>query len=143
MRSQATSEYAAALLLGALLLAGGIAAPASAEDYNGGKPVTLVIGEPPGGGYDGYARLLARHIGRHLPGEPTVVPQNMPGAGSLNAMNYLFNVAPKDGSTFGMVQRFVVIMPLLDMQGAKFATDKMSALGSMDQDVGVCIARRE
>jgi tripartite-type tricarboxylate transporter receptor subunit TctC len=142
MRSHAKSAYAAAALLGAALLWGG-AIPAQAEDYNGGKPVTLIIGEPPGGGYDGYARILARHIGRHIPGEPTVVPQNMPGAGSLNAMNYLFNVAPKDGSSFGMVQRFVVIMPLLDMQGAKFAPDKMSAVGSMDQDVGVCIVRRE
>ena len=134
------------LLLGlgaALLALGAVSGCAIAEDYNGGKPVTLVIGEPPGGGYDGYARLLARHIGRHIPGEPTIVPQNMPGAGSLNAMNYLYNVAPKDGGTFGMVQRFVVIMPLLDMQGAKFAPDKMSAIGSMDQDVGVCIVRRE
>ena len=138
MRSVAKSAW---LTLTLLLCAA--AGAALAEDYNGGKPLTLIVGEPPGGGYDGYARLLARHIGRHIPGEPVIVVQNMPGAGSLNAMNYLVNVAPKDGGTFGMVQRFVVIMPLLDMQGAKFQADRLNALGSMDQDVGVCVARRE
>src|SRR5260221_8413129 len=113
------------------------------SDFYQGKPLNLIIGTSSGNDYDFRGRLLARHSGRHIPGEPTIVPQNMPGAGSLNAMNYLFNVAPKDGSIFGMVQRFVVIMPLLDMAGAKFAPDRMSSVGSMDQDVGVCIARRE
>jgi tripartite-type tricarboxylate transporter receptor subunit TctC len=133
----------ARLLLAAVLCTGAGDLAHADEVYGAGKPITLIIGEPPGGGYDGYARLLARHIGRHLPGEPTIVPQNMPGAGSLNAMNYMFNVAPKDGGTFGMVQRFVIIMPLLDMPGAKFAADRLNYVGSMDQDVGVCIVRRE
>ena len=134
----------ARLLPAVALLWGGSGDLAHADEFYGaGKPVTLIIGEPPGGGYDGYARLLARHIGRHIPGEPTLVPQNMPGAGSLNAMNYMFNVAPKDGGTFGMVQRFVVIMPLLDLPGAKFAPDRLNFLGSMDQDVAVCLVRRD
>jgi tripartite-type tricarboxylate transporter receptor subunit TctC len=143
MRIGSESIGAAWLALAAALMWTALGGQAACEDYNGGKPLTLIIGEPPGGGYDGYARLLARHIGRHIPGEPIIVPQNMPGAGSLNAMNYMFNVAPRDGGTFGMVQRFVVIMPLLDMPGAKFSADRLSALGSMDQDVGVCIVRRE
>jgi tripartite-type tricarboxylate transporter receptor subunit TctC len=118
------------------------ATPALAQDSYAGKQINLIIGEAPGGGYDSYGRLLARHIARHIPGTPTVVAQNMPGAGSLNAMNYIFNVAPKDGSVFGTVQRSVIIMPLLGMAGANFAPDQLTYLGSMDQDVGVCIVRR-
>src|SRR5262245_9433086 len=74
----------------------------SVADFYRGKTVTLIVGYSTGGGYDTYARILARHIGRHLPGQPAVVVQNMPGAGSLRAANYLFNVAPKDGSVIGM-----------------------------------------
>ena len=93
---------------------------AKAEFSLAGKNVTLIIGFGAGGGYDLWGRLVARHIGKHLPGNPTVVPQNMPGAGSLNAANHLFNVAPRDGSAFGVTHRFVPIMPLLGMEGAQF-----------------------
>src|SRR5579872_7213007 len=77
-----------------------LAADAAADFYSG-KTVQLVIGYPPGGGYDIYARTLARYIGRHIPGNPSIVVQNMPGAGSIKAANYLYNIAPKDGSVFG------------------------------------------
>src|SRR5258707_8186860 len=71
------------------------------SDFCAGRTVQLVIGYATGGGYDDYARLLGRHIGLHIPGNPTVVVQNMPGAGSIRAANYLHNVAPKHGSVFG------------------------------------------
>src|SRR5258706_16408895 len=110
------SGWAALSMLAAALAPACLALPAAAQE--GGKPVTLIIGEPPGGGYDGYARLLARHIGRHIPGEPTIVPQNMPGAGSVNAMNYMVNLAPKDGRIFAKAHRLSAIHPQLDMQAA-------------------------
>ena len=86
--------------LGAAVL---MAAPLSAqsvEEFYEGKEVSLVIGYSPGGGYDTYARLVARHMGKHIPGNPTVVPQNMPGAGSLRATNWLYESAEQDGTVF-------------------------------------------
>ena len=71
----------------------------SVAEFYGGKQITLIVGSTPGGGYDTQARLVARHIGRHIPGNPTIVVQNMPAAGSLAATNHMFNIAPKDGST--------------------------------------------
>src|SRR3981189_3599880 len=90
-------------------------APARADgisDFYRGRPVNLVIGYPPGGGYDLYARTLARHIGRHIPGNPSIVVQNMPGAGSLKAASFLYGIAPKDGTTFGGFSRGAPIDPL-------------------------------
>src|SRR5262249_49342735 len=78
---------------------------AGVEDFYKGKTVFLLIGYSVGGGYDAYARLLARHFGKHLPGNPNVVPQNMSGAGSLKAANYLYSVAPNDGSVIGTFSR--------------------------------------
>src|ERR1700683_2535346 len=74
-------------------------------DFYHSHPVSLITGFGPGGGYDVYARLLARHIGRYIPGNPSVVVQNMPGAGSLRAANYIYSVAPKDGTAFGLFSR--------------------------------------
>src|SRR5258706_889113 len=84
------------------------AAPALAdpvEDFYRGRTVTLVIGYSVAGGYDSYARVVARHLGNHIPGHPSVLPQNMEGAGSLRAANYLYNAAAKDGSVIGMFSR--------------------------------------
>ena len=75
-----------------------------------GKQLTLIVGSTPGGGYDTQARLVARHIGRHIPGNPTVVVQNMPAAGSLAATNHMFNVAAKDGSTIALIQRGMLLV---------------------------------
>src|ERR1700745_4491380 len=77
------------------------------EDFYRNRTVPVVIGYGVGGGYDTYARVLSRLMGRHIPGAPTLVPQNMPGAGSLKATNYLAGIAAKDGSTFGIVGRGV------------------------------------
>src|SRR6266550_2357009 len=93
------------------------ATPAHADtvaDFYKGKQINLIVGYGPGGGYDTYARLLARHFGRFVPGNPNVIVQNMPGAGSLRAVNYLYNVAPKDGA---IIAAFARDMPLIGVLG--------------------------
>lgn len=110
----------------------------SVADFYRGKNVTLAIGFSSGGGYDLYARHLARHIGKHIPGNPNVVPQNMPGAGSLRAANYIFSAAPKDGTYFGTFARTTGINPLLD-SGATFDSRQFSWLGSVTDDVSTCV----
>jgi tripartite-type tricarboxylate transporter receptor subunit TctC len=117
------------------------ALPASAqsvEEFYRGKTVNVVVGFSVGGGYDLYARHLARHIGRHIPGNPNVVPQNMPGAGSLKAANYIYSAAPKDGTFFGTFARTTGINPLLE-SGATFDATKFSWLGSVTDDTSTCI----
>jgi tripartite-type tricarboxylate transporter receptor subunit TctC len=121
----------AAALSALLVLA---AAPAHADavaDFYKGKQVNLIVGYGSGGGYDVYARLIARHLGKFIPGNPTVIVQNMPGAGSLRAVNYLYNGAPKDGTT---IATFARDMPLLGIIGnnpnARFDVRKFTWLGS-------------
>ncbi len=114
---------------------------AGVEDFYRGKTVSLLIGYSVGGGYDAYGRLLARHFGKHLPGNPNVVPQNMSGAGSLKAANYLYSVAPKDGSVIGTFSRSQGIAPLLDK--AEFDSTKFTWLGSVTDEVSLCVTRRD
>src|SRR5436190_1154449 len=101
------------------------------EEFYRGKRLTLTVGYGPGGGYDVFARLAARHMGKYLPGNPSIIVQNMPGAGSLIAANYLYSVAPKDGTAFGLVARD---MPLLGLMGhndkVQFDPRKFTWLGS-------------
>src|SRR5215208_5708489 len=130
-------QFAAALLGMAGLL---VAAPARAqtvEDAYKGKNINLVIGYSVGGGYDLYARQVARHIGKYIPGRPTIVPQNMTGAGSLRAASYLYSAAPKDGTVFGTFARAMAIQPLL--ASAPFDGTKFNWLGSVTNDVSTCI----
>src|SRR5579872_3346355 len=89
----------------ALLAAASSANGQAVADFYRGRNVTLVIGFSVGGGYDLYARLLSRHLGRHIPGQPNIVPQNREGAGSERAMLYLYNAAPKDGTVIGTFSR--------------------------------------
>ena len=110
----------------------------SVEEFYKGKVVNLVIGFSVGGGYDLYARHLARFMGKHIPGNPNVVPQNMPGAGSLKAANYIYTAAPKDGTYFGTFARTTGINPLLE-SGATFDGTKFSWLGSVTDDVTTCV----
>jgi tripartite-type tricarboxylate transporter receptor subunit TctC len=122
--------WAAALALGFAALA----TPAGADDvadFYRGKTVQLVVGYGPGGGYDVYARVLSRHIGKHIPGNPAIVVQNMPGAGSLRVANYLYSVAPKDGTVFGTFARNIPLMGLLKTnQNVQFDPRKFTWLGS-------------
>jgi hypothetical protein len=107
------SIFAAAIASGALF-AMFAAGPAAAEDkFYVGKTIELLIGFSSGGGYDLYGRTLARYLGRHIPGNPQIVPQNMPGAGSLKLVNYLYNVAPKDGTAIGIFAPGIIAEPLL------------------------------
>jgi tripartite-type tricarboxylate transporter receptor subunit TctC len=134
----------AAAWLSALTAMAGWAASAAAEpagDFYKGKQVRLVIGYASGSGYDLYARFLARHIGRHIPGAPAVVPQNMDGAGSLRAANWIYEVAPKDGTAFAGVGSGIPMTPLLGGKGAAFKDDKaFTWVGSMNNEVSVCVA---
>jgi tripartite-type tricarboxylate transporter receptor subunit TctC len=122
--------HAAALLAGL-----GLAAPAPAET------ITLYIGYGPGGGYDVYCRLLAVHLGRHLPGNPAIVPRNEPGAGSYKLANELYNVLPKDGSALGMIGESLVIQQVLGDPAAKFEAGKFAWIGRIADSDPVMVTR--
>jgi tripartite-type tricarboxylate transporter receptor subunit TctC len=130
----------AALATLALALPALAVAPAQADvsGFYKGKTINGVIGYPPGGGYDLYMRTLARHMGRHLPGNPNIVPRNMPGAGSLVAANYIYNTAPKDGSAIGIFASSTLFSVKLGEKGGKFEIDKFTWIGNLDQTVGTC-----
>ena len=125
----------AAFVIAALMLPVSAGAQSVAEFYRG-RQVQMLIGYSAGAGYDLYARVLARHMGKHIPGNPTIVPQNMPGAGSLKLANYLYSQAPKDGSVVGMVSRGMATEPLFG--DAKFDPTKFAWLGSITSEVSVC-----
>jgi tripartite-type tricarboxylate transporter receptor subunit TctC len=115
--------------------------PAAAQAPNlAGKNVTMIIGFGPGGGYDLWGRVVARHIGKHLPGNPSVVPQNMPGAGSYNAANNIYNIAPKDGTVMGIIARDAALGPITGASGARFDPTKLTWLGTPTTETNVCIA---
>ena len=112
---------------------------ADVSDFYRGKTVNIVIGYSAGGGYDIFARLLALHLGRHIPGSPLVVPQNMPGAGSRKAGMFLYNVAPKDGTTIGTIGRNEPIAPLIE-EDARFDGTRFNWIGSIADDDSICLA---
>ncbi len=114
-------------------------AQSPAEFYKG-KTITVYVGYSPGGGYDTYARTIARHIGKHIPGEPTVVVKNRPGAGSMLLTNELYNVLPKDGTVIGIVGRGMPMEPLFGNDKAQFDPTKFNWLGSANNEVSVCVA---
>jgi tripartite-type tricarboxylate transporter receptor subunit TctC len=130
--------HLAVLALPALLISTGAAD--AQPDSLAGKSVQMVIGFGAGGGYDLWGRTVGRHIGRHLPGNPTVIPQNMPGAGSYAAANYIFNVAPKDGTVLGIIARDAALGPLSGATGARFDPLRLSWIGTPAKETNVCIA---
>ena len=107
-----------------------------------GKTVNLLIGFGAGGGYDTLGRVLADHLGSHLAGHPTVVPQNMPGGGSFRAASYIYNQAPKDGTTIALISRDAALGPLTGQAGALFDATKLSWLGTPLTETNICIANR-
>jgi tripartite-type tricarboxylate transporter receptor subunit TctC len=129
-------RFGAAAVL--LLLAQAVPA-AGVEDFYKGKTISLIIGYSVGGGYDLYARLLARHMGKYIPGHPTIVPQNMTGAGSLRAANFIYGAAPKDGTVFGTFGRTIATTPLLMLGTAQFDGTKFAWLGSITNEVSICV----
>ncbi|HSR56332.1 MAG TPA: hypothetical protein VLN73_08815 [Alphaproteobacteria bacterium] len=116
------------------------AAQSSAESFYKGKNLDLIVGYNPGGGYDAYTRLLGRHIGGHIPGKPNIVVKNMPGAGSLKAANFLYNVAKKDGTVFGMFAGGIAMDALIGGKQTKFDPRKFNWLGSMTESSSACWA---
>src|SRR5215469_5797929 len=126
----------------AILLAGAALAPASGQSPPSlaGKNVQMLIGFGPGGGYDLWGRVVARHIGKHLPGNPSVVPQNMPGAGSFVAANNIYNLAPKDGSVLGIIARDAALGPITGATGARFDPTRITWVGTPTTETNVCIA---
>lgn len=115
-----------------LLLAGALPSQADAiADFYAGKTINILIGVGAGGEYDLQARLVARHIGKHIPGRPNVVPQNMTGAGGLKMINYLYGIAPRDGTNIGMIQNAFPALQAAGLQGVQFDAGKMQWLGTI------------
>ena len=132
-------ERALAVVLGASLFAGMVAdARAASSDFYQGKQIKIVIGNSPGGGFDDHGRLLAQHLGKHIPGHPTIIPQNMPGAATLKAIQYLITSAPQDGTVIAIFNPNLIVESLTD--AAKIGVDftKMNFLGSAMSDGRVC-----
>lgn len=139
MRMQAAA--CAAVLSVAISLSAGPARAQSVEEFYKGRNVSMVIGFSAGSGYDIYARLLARYMGRYIPGKPTIVSQNMPGAGSLRAAQYVASVAPKDGSVLGTMSRSLPVEPLIG--DAKFDGRAFSWIGNIANNNSVCATWHE
>jgi tripartite-type tricarboxylate transporter receptor subunit TctC len=124
----------------AVALTAMVAAPVSAADYYAGKTVDLIVGTPPGGGYDIYARAVARHIDRHIPGQPTIVVKNMPGAGSAKAAQFISMIAPKDGTAIAAIMPGAIMGPLLDERAdALFDPTKVLYIGTANSGTRVCL----
>jgi tripartite-type tricarboxylate transporter receptor subunit TctC len=136
----------AAAILTVVILPRAVQADVVADFYRG-RTVNLIVGYGPGGGYDLCARLVARYLGRYIPGRPAVVVQNMPGAGSLRAANHLYTVAPNDGATIGTIARDMPLLAVLgDVSGVRFDPRKFVWLGSSSNfagDAHVLMVRRD
>lgn len=127
-----------------VLLALVAALPAYAQAPNlQGKTVTIIVGYPTGGGYDRMARIIARHLPRFLPGNPTVIVQNLPGANSIVAANHLYTTAPKDGLTIGAFNRNLVLGQLVKVEGIRFDMTKFAWIGSPSAEVTVLAIRSD
>ncbi len=122
------------------LTAGPSLAADAVADFYKGKQITVFVGFSPGGGYDLYARILAQHMGKHIPGNPTLVVKNMTGAGSITLSNALYSTLPKDGTVFGEIGRGIPTEPLFGNKKAQFEPTKFTWLGSMNNEVSTCVA---
>jgi tripartite-type tricarboxylate transporter receptor subunit TctC len=112
------------------------AGTAAADDFYRGKTIRLIVPSAPGGGYDAYGRTLIQFMRKHIPGEPSIVVQNMPGGGGLQAANWIYNIASKDGLTFGLLQRGTPFYPYFGDDKAKFVPQNFTWLGSISGEAG-------
>ena len=120
--------------------------PATAQDVEGfykNRTMTLIVSSDVGGGYDTYSRSLARHMTRHIPGRPGIVVQNMPGASSLNAINYIANIAPRDGLVFSDTDSTMPFYALFEGVNSRFDPRRLNWIGSISKQIGVCLAWHE
>src|SRR6478672_10375230 len=115
-----------------------LVAPASAQDFYKGKSIRLIVGASAGGGFDTYSRAIARHMGKHIPGNPTIIVENMTEAGSIVAANHLYRIAKPDGLTIGNFHGFQVLNQVLGAPGIEFDARKFEWLGVPVQDTGAC-----
>jgi tripartite-type tricarboxylate transporter receptor subunit TctC len=137
------TRIACAAVAAALLLAPAARVVAqSLADFFKSRNIDLYVGYSTGGAYDLYARVIGRHMGSHIPGNPTLVPRNMEGAGSLRLANYLYRVAPQDGSAIATIGRGIAFDPLLIGKGDQFDAQKFNWLGSANNEVSVCVAMK-
>jgi tripartite-type tricarboxylate transporter receptor subunit TctC len=130
-------------LLGAAIVGVFFGSAAGADpiaDFYKDKQISWILSADAGGGYSTYAFAFAPFLSEHIPGKPKVIVQNMPGAGGIRAMNYLMSVAPKDGTTIGLVHSSVPFAPLYGLEGANFDPRKMNWIGSINTASGICVA---
>jgi len=125
-------------LIGLTALLIGLASPAAADDFYAGKQITFIVGAGPGGGYDLQARVAARHLGKHIPGKPTIIVQNMPAR--IAAANHMFTTAPQDGTMIALLQRGILLAKLIYPSGVRFEIEKYHWLGSFNSEVAVSLA---
>ena len=133
-----TMRWSSALLAAACTLLPPAAGAAADDDFFKGKVITIVSGEPPGGATDAYARLLGAALARHLAGNPTVIVQSKPGASSMVAANYVYKIAPKDGTTLLMVLSQAIFASVFGSDGAVFSPTELTWIGNLDQATGTC-----
>src|SRR6188768_496073 len=134
----------AAVAAAVSLLASSSASAQSVEEFYKSHPVMMIVGFNVGNIYDTMMRTVARHIGKHIPGNPTVIPVNRPGAGSLAAANQVFNASPRDGTVIGVFNRSIPTEPLLgSSSSAKFDATKFTWIGNVGNEVSVCVARKQ
>lgn len=130
-----------ALAAAALLAMGaGAHAQGAVETFYKSQPITIVVGYSPGAAYDLYARNVAQHMGKHIPGNPKILVQNMPGAGSMNAVNYIYQLGKKDGSQIAAFARGIAMQPLFDPTGVKFDATRLEWIGSTSSEVSVVLS---
>lgn len=137
--------FISAAMAAALVLATSFAAQAqdAVEQFYKGKQLKLYIASTPGGGYDSYGRLVAQYIGKYIPGNPSILPQNMPGAGGNRLAAYLYSVAPKDGTEFGIIFPGAVLDPLIGTQQVQDDPSKLIYMGSANVETFLCILRAD
>jgi tripartite-type tricarboxylate transporter receptor subunit TctC len=140
---RATERAAIVASVVVLSVAAGFAHAQTPADFYKDKTVSLLIGFGSGGEDDLWARTIARHLGKYIPGNPTVVPQNVPGSGGLLLADRLYNTAPKDGTVFGLINRGIPFEPLLGGKGTQFDALKFNWIGSPGRDTTVCAARKD
>src|SRR5262245_42217486 len=119
------------------------ALPASSQtpaEFFKGKTIDLYIAYSVGGGYDLYARMVARHLGKHIPGNPVVLPKNMEGAGGLRMANWMYQAAPRDGTAIGAGSGSVCVAPMLGNRAAQYEATKFTWIGSANDEVSVCVS---
>lgn len=133
-----TTTASAAALAAGLLMAAPLAQAETPAEFYKGKQISMIIGYPPGGAYDIYARLISQYLEKHIPGNPTVVAKNRPGAASLTSVNELYAANPKDGTYIATFARSVAMDRLLGRQGTNFVPTEINWIGSANNEVSIC-----